>query len=315
MITQINEVELLYFHYLINKNNTILIQTGLKNALYQKLQPQEGSSFLIERYTSPYFESPWHFHEEFELVYCEQGFGKKFIGSVCSEYEEGDLYLLGSNLPHWFKADDSFYESIHSKKPCSLVIQFREQFLGKEFFLSPEMNEMKHILDYSSRGLVIRGDHKNTIATIMQSMIHQNKFEKLSSLIYIFELLSKKTELRPLLLEHSEKLNNKDLNKMSAVMEFTLQNYLEDIKVIEAANLLGYTEAAFCRYFKFRTRTSYMEFVNRLRLDHACDLLSKTNQTVLEICFNSGFRNLSNFNRQFRKYFGKNPKTFRKMET
>jgi len=87
----------------------LILEKINKNALYQKLPLTNGSSFVISRYTSPFFETPWHFHEEYELVLCES-FGKKFIGNSFSSYQVGEMALIGKNVPHLFKADASYYE-------------------------------------------------------------------------------------------------------------------------------------------------------------------------------------------------------------
>jgi len=130
-----------------------------KRALYQKLPLTRGNSFVLGRYISPYFETPWHFHEEYELVYCETGFGKKFIGSSFSEYQQGEMALIGKNVPHLYKADDSFYDDEAVIKPSSMVIQFLENFLGNSFFSAPEMSEMKQVLSLSMNGWMISTRH------------------------------------------------------------------------------------------------------------------------------------------------------------
>lgn len=103
----------------------------LKKPLLQKLPLTFGSSFLIDRFESPYFETPWHYHQEVEIVLCDGGFGKKFVGNHVSDYVEGDLAILGSNLPHWYRADDACYQH---QKPASIVIHFLDDCFGEFFF-------------------------------------------------------------------------------------------------------------------------------------------------------------------------------------
>ena len=112
----------------------------LKKPLLQKLPLTFGSSFLIDRFESPYFDTPWHYHEEIEIVLCDGGFGKKFVGNHVSDYAEGDLAILGSNLPHWYRADDACYQH---QKPASIVIHFLNDCFGKDFFEAEEMTEIK----------------------------------------------------------------------------------------------------------------------------------------------------------------------------
>lgn len=153
-----------------------------KNAIYQKLPLTRGNSFVINRYTTPHFETPWHFHEEYELVYCDTGFGNKFIGNSFSPYQQGEMAFIGKNVPHLFKADNSFYEPEANVKPSSIVIQFLEDFLGRHFFNSPEMIEMKQVLTLSMNGLMVVGETRDKIRTVMFDMLEAGKTDKLKGL-------------------------------------------------------------------------------------------------------------------------------------
>lgn len=288
------------------------VQQTNKNALYQKLPLPIGNSFLLNRYTSPYFETPWHFHEEYELVYCEKGFGQKYIGNSFSEYQQGEMALIGKNVPHLFMADASFYEADAAVKPSSVVIQFLEDFLGKSFFNCPEMTEMKQVLSLSMNGLMITGKTKQAIRGIMLQMLAEGKTGRLKYLIEIFGILSASAELHPLSLSTISGININDSLKMHKVLEYALANYKEDITIEEVAALTNLSASAFCRYFKSRTQKTFLSFIIEMRLNEACKLLKGTDLSVLDICYESGFKNLSNFNRLFRKQFNYNPVEYRK---
>jgi hypothetical protein len=247
-----------------------------KRALYQKLPLTRGNSFVIDRYISPYFETPWHFHEEYELVYCETGFGKKFIGNSFSEYYEGEMALIGKNVPHLYKADDSFYDEEAIIKPSSLVVQFLEDFLGKTFFSTSEMSEMKQVLSLSMNGLLITGRTKEKIRDAMYEMMQEEKTGKLKGLIEIFHLLSISKELQPLSLTTVSGINLNDSAKMQKVLDYALKHFKEDITIDKAAKLTHLSPSAFCRYFKSRTQKSFLGFVIEMRLIEACKLLKET---------------------------------------
>ena len=282
-----------------------------KAALFQKLPNSEGNSFIVNRYQSPYFETPWHFHQEYELVYCETGFGMRFIGNNFSSYTAGELALIGKNVPHLFKADDSFYKPGATIKPSSVVIQFVDDFLGKDFFNSPEMAEMKRILSLSMNGLMILGDTRHKIRQIMLDMLCCGNVAKLAGLVRIFELLSESTDLQPVSVDEISGVNAMDSAKMNRVLEYALTNYKGNISTGDAARLVNLSESAFCRYFKSRTQKPFLNFVIEMRLNEGCRLLNETELSVLEICYESGFKNLSNFNRLFRKRFNQNPAAYR----
>lgn len=283
-----------------------------KNALYQKLPSTRGNSFLVNRYTSPYFETPWHFHEEYELVYCENSFGQKYIGNSFSEYHQGEMALIGKNVPHLFMADALFYEAGATVKPSSVVIQFLEDFLGKPFFNCPEMTEMKQVLSLSMNGLMITGKTKEAIRPIMLQMLDEEKTGRLKCLIEIFGILSASVELQPLSLSTINGININDSLKMHKILAYALAKYKEDITIQEVAELTNLSASAFCRYFKSRTQKSFLSFIIEMRLNEACKLLKETDLSILNICYEAGFKNLSNFNRLFRKQFNQNPVEYRR---
>jgi AraC-like DNA-binding protein len=283
-----------------------------KNALFQKLSPHPDNSFLINRYESPYFETPWHFHEEYELVYCEKGFGSKFIGNSFSAYQEGEIAFIGKNVPHLFKADDSFYQPGAQVKPSSIVVQFLQGFLGADFFDIPEMAEVNKLLTLSQNGLMILGETRIKIKSILYEMLGSGKIGRLKGLIEIFGLLSVSQELQPLSVHHISGINSKDSLKMNRVLEYALQHFKEDISISVAAEMVNLSESAFCRYFKSRTQKSFLGFVIEMRLNEGRRLLRETNISVLAICYESGFKNLSNFNRLFRKEFNESPLEYRR---
>jgi AraC-like DNA-binding protein len=280
--------------------------------LFQKLPPATGNSFVIGRYESPYFETPWHFHEEYELVYCETGFGKKFIGNSFSHYQEGEMAFIGKNVPHLFKADEAFYQPGSVIKPSSLVIQFREDFLGTGFFNSAEMAEMKQILAHSMTGLLVTGETNAAIKRLMLGMLNASNIARLGALVEIFGLLSSSQELQPLSVNTISGINVTDSIKMNRVLEYALAHYKSDISINGAAALANLSGSAFCRYFKSRTQKSFLGFVIEMRLNEACRLLQETDMPVLEICYEAGFNNLSNFNRLFRKQYSESPGAYRK---
>ncbi len=284
----------------------------IKKAIFQKLPLSYGSSFLTERFESPHFETPWHYHKEFEIVLSEKGFGKKFVGNHVSDYQEGDLALIGSNLPHWYRADDSFYQPNPALKPASVVIHFLEDSLGPGFFNLSEMTEINKLMNRSLFGLEFFGDTRQQITALIYRMLEADKVGRLIGLIEILNLMSHSKEYRILSGMGMTGSSLKDTDRMNIVFDYVFKKFRSDINLSEIASLTRLTEPAFCRYFKARTQKTFVDFVNEIRIGHACKLLMETEMNILEICYESGFKNLSNFNRQFRKFMDTNPKEYRK---
>jgi AraC-like DNA-binding protein len=284
-----------------------------KLPLLQKLFITPGSSFLVDRFESPNFESPWHYHPEFEIVICDGGFGKKFIGNHISDYQKGDLALLGSNLPHLYRADDQCFNSSFYEKPASLVIHFLDNCFGDAFFSIEEMTEINKLLKLSKVGIEFLGDSKIEIIEKIKVMQKADKIGKFIGLIEVLSLMAKSKEYK--LLSEIEMVGAglKDSERMHLVFDYVVKNFKNKVNLSEISTITKFSEAAFCRFFKERTKKTFSQFVNEIRISHACKLLKESDMTILEIGFESGFNNLSNFNRQFKLLKGENPKTFRKI--
>lgn len=283
----------------------------LKKPLLQKLPLSFGSSFLIDRFESPHFETPWHYHQAIEIVLCDGGFGKKFIGKHVCDYTEGDLAILGSNLPHWYRADDSFYHQNQTIKPASIVIHFLDDCFGKDFFDIEEMTEIKRFLEIAKLGIEFYGDTKNIIREKILGLLEADKIHRFLGLIEILHLMAHSKEYKLLSENGMVGVSTKDSQRMNAVFDYVLKNFKNDIDLSEIADKTNFSEAAFCRYFKLRTQKTFVAFVNEIRIGYACKLLIESELNILEICYESGFKNLSNFNRQFRKMMNTNPKNYR----
>ena len=145
----------------------------------------------------------------------------------------------------------------------------------------------------------------------MYEMLNVGKFGRLNGLIEIFGILSTSNELQPLSFDTISGINAFDSKKMNKVLEYILLNYKSNVSIKEAAHRANLSESAFCRYFKSRTQKSFMSFIIQIRLNETLRLLKETDMTILEICYSSGFNNLSNFNRLFRKKYTQSPIEYR----
>jgi AraC-like DNA-binding protein len=231
------------------------------------------------------------------------------VGNHVSDYAECDLAILGSNLPHWYRADDACYQH---QKPASIVIHFLNDCFGKDFFEAEEMTEIKYFLKTANLGIEFYGQTRTKIQEKIQCLLQADKVARMLGLIEILHLMSVTKEYRFLSENAIEGVSKKDSERMNEVFNYVLKNFKNDINLSEIANKTRFSEAAFCRYFKLRTQKTFVEFVNEIRIEYACKLLAENDLNILEICYESGFKNLSNFNRQFRRYTKNNPKTYRK---
>ncbi len=280
-----------------------------RKALLEKIAPVFGSSFTIRKFTNPETcKTPhWHFHPEYEIVYISNGQGKRHIGNHISHYENGDLIFLGPNLPH-FGFCDQFMEE-HTE----IVIQMKADFLGKDFFQSPEMAIIKQLFERSKQGLIFDQMVKEIIGKHLISMLAMDNFDRLLELLKILKILAQ-TEAYTLLNASglSLEVQSQDHYRINTIYQYVESRFKEEISLDEMAKEVNMTVPAFCRYFKKLTGKTFTHFVNEFRIAHACKLLSKGTLPISEVCYESGFNNFSHFNKQFRLITGNSPSKYRK---
>ncbi len=279
------------------------------------------TSFLYNKLQCNYFDKPWHFHEEYELVLIEKSRGTKFIGDKVGLFEEGELMLIGSNIPHLFRNSQEYYEKNHNLLASSVFIHFTEDFLGRNFFDLPEMKLVRKLLHNSSFALEIHGKIKKYVMGKLYDISDEKPAQRLLNLLSILIKLSESKELKPLLsngfVSNNNRLiktnnNSNDTDRIHKVFEFIMKNYQREIYLQEIASMLNMSCVSFSRYFKHHTRKTFSEYVTEIRISHACGLLMQDNESISQISYSSGFENLSNFYRHFRKITGVLPKDYRR---
>jgi len=270
----------------------------------QKLPLPEHCSFVADRFITPFFETPWHYHKEYELVLIIKGKGKQFIGNHISDYDEGSLIFLGPDLPHLFRKENI------QEKGGSLVIHFKEEFLGRDFISIPEMQKINLLLQKSRMGLQIYGKSRENISQKMHEMVELKGMYRLINLLTIMSMLCDSTEYELLSSPEISGQNSKDSDRLNKVFDYLVTNFKEEIQMKKIAEIANMSYSGFCRYFKNRTKKNFAHFVNEIRIGYACKRLMEGNATITEICFESGFNNMANFENQFRKLIKCTPYQF-----
>jgi AraC-like DNA-binding protein/mannose-6-phosphate isomerase-like protein (cupin superfamily) len=272
--------------------------------LTQKLPLAKDSSFIAQTFETPYFETPYHQHDEYELMVIKKGHGTAFIGDYIGEYQVGDVYLHGHNLPHWFKKKDE--EMIGA----SMVVQFRDDFLGEGFFDVPEMKMIRLLLNNSVRSIFCTGKLKKSIRRQLLNLEFLPGYEKVISLLNMLHEISLSDEYKYVsgaVVTHSEK----DQILINTIFEYSMDNFKRKITLGEVAGITNKSVSAFSHYFKKVTKMSYIHFLNQIRISHACELLKTSNLSITEICYKSGFNNWANFSNHFHEYCKTSPSKYR----
>lgn len=280
--------------------------------LLQKLPLPADSSFVLVDFEVPYFETPWHFHPEYEIVLVTESTGQRFVGEHIKEYKAGDLCLIGPNVPHLYRSHEEYYVSNSELKAKSIVIHFNDIFLGKDFFKIPEMSHIQALFEKSNRVLDIVGESNQFISNKLFEMFKENPTKRLLCLLEILDNLARSEEYDFLTSGNSFGTNIKDSDRVNKVFEYVMKNFKEEIRLGEVADLIAMSETSFSRYFKSRTNKNFSDFLSQIRIAHACKLLVEDKMGITEICYESGFNNLSNFNRKFKELMNISPSIYQK---
>ncbi|XOV90977.1 MAG: AraC family transcriptional regulator [Bacteroidota bacterium] len=279
--------------------------------MHEQLSFNSMSSFRIKWDDFPHFTFPWHFHSEYEIVYVIQSFGKRFVGDDISDFDAGDLVLLGSNLPHFWKNDDLFYQNDPKYWVNAVVIHFPVDFFKDQINSYPEFYRIKELLQRSLRGISFDISFTSRIGPRLKELLELEGFARTMSFLKIlndmaltdnYEILASKAFV-PNVVDWSG-------NRLDKVMYLVNSGYRNNLKLDDVAEQIGMNPSAFSRYFKEKTGKAFSDFIIEMRISYACKLLTEGKLTITQVCFDSGFNNLSNFNRQFRKITEFTPSQF-----
>lgn len=255
--------------------------------------------------------NPWHYHPEIELLYCISGKGTNFVGNSIRSIEEGELLLFGENLPHTRQRDHSYYKENPGLQPKTIVVQFRYDFLGKDFFSVNEFAHVRQLLIRATRGLKFSGKTKDAVASQLQTMRTSTGAASIIQLLSILDALASTNEFEFLNSEHYESnAHEPTFQKLNKVYLYTIENFRNKITLEDVAALTNHSPAAFCRYFKSRTRKSYFQYLTEVRISYACEKLREGNLDVTRAAYASGFNNLSHFNKQFKSIMHVTPSEY-----
>ena len=278
----------------------------------ERLPMSQDESFIVRHFDYPFYPTPWHYHPEYELVLVTESSGKKFIGDHLSDFAPGDLVLLGPNIPHTYRNDEQYYEERSVLRAKSIVVHFSLDTFGVNFFELPESKPIWLLLERSALALSVRGEDRDTVSDEMLRLVGQEGLRRWHTFMGIMTILAESPTLTSINASPQVGNNEKESARLCSVFDWIYQHFTEEVRLSDAARVAGMTESAFSRYFSKRTRTTFSGFVQELRLQKAAKLLVNDTISVTAICYDCGYNNVSNFNRQFREYYGCSPLNYKR---
>lgn len=249
-----------------------------------------------------------HSHKNFELNYVVAGEGRRIVGNHISNFTKGDLVLLGPDLPHCWEILDQKKDN----PPTCIVVHFYENITNSDFFNIPELEEVEKLLRQASRGIWFKGKSLKLMKPRLERLVNMKGLESYIELLQIFNLLLQMEEKEFLSSGERPTAFVKDLDQINQVYEYVFKNIHEGVSLQGAADILHMAPASFCRYFKKKTHTTFMKYVKSVRIGIAARMLSETDKQITRICYESGYKNLANFNHQFKIMMKKTPSEYRR---
>ena len=263
-------------------------------------------ALILQEDLQPAFFGSLHQHPEYQISLVLEGSGNLIAGDGMSSFQAGDVVVLAGNLPHVFNGHELPGQKAHMK-----TIFFTRDGFGPAFFDTEELKATRKLFKHAEMGYKV-ADENGQIRELFERIWKANKLDRFILFINLMGILSKGSHQLIASAAPEKAYSENEGKRMRKVIEYTLQNYPGQITLESVATEAAMTKNAFCKYFKGRTRKSYFTFLNEIRVEQAVRLLQEENElTIAEIAERCGFRNISNFNRTFRKIKGNRPSDYR----
>lgn len=272
----------------------------------------QDESFFIGIFQDNLEKSTWHYHNNYEISFITEGLGKRIVADSIEEFQPGDLVFLGRNLPHVWIADKEIH-SLTARTLEMVFLQFTDQILNSQLLALPEFKYVSKALLLSERGIQIVGQTLNEVSELMLQMPYLKGFERMLHFFKMMDIIGKSDSHIYLASTEYLKVRFTSPNKRIAIIhEYLMNSYREEVNLEKMAGLVNMAEGSLCRFFKENMGMTIFEYLNKIKTDFACKLLMNPDLSILEVCLDSGFNNLSHFNKQFRKAIGVTPSLYRK---
>jgi AraC-like DNA-binding protein len=282
-----------------------------KNPHLEWVAPGPVESFRWRTHDFPCSIARWNYHPEHEIHLIRKSTGKAFVGDYIGEFGPGCLMAVGPNLPHNWVSDLEAGTVVWER---DVVLQFDAALFVRAGAIFPEAMEIVPLLNAWQRGLQFHGETAGEGAMLMESIGKAHGFHRLLLFLELVRRLAQSSERTPLAsVDYVPSLDQDAPRIIQMVMSYILDNFKDTVSLSEAAEIAAMSESSFSRFFKKNSGNNFVDYVRKLRVSHACKILSETNIPITEVCFEVGYNNISNFNRHFLVERGMTPSQYRKM--
>ena len=278
--------------------------------IYFKIPKTKHSSIRVQLEGGPHFYDRLHYHPEYQITRIERGEGIFFGGAGMLKFGPGDIFFIGHNTPHLIKSSKEYYRE-ESPGIAAVSLFFNRNSFGEGFFGIPEMASVNDLLH--SAGRVIKMDSEDHLE-LAELVLQMKTATSQSLVILLLQILEKMLNAEKHFLNsaiHEYELKEARFDQLNKVLNYTFSKASENITIDQVAREASLSRSQFSRYFKERTGKTYINFLNEVRIENACSQLRDVKNSIEQICYDVGFQNISNFNRQFRKSKKMTPSEYR----
>lgn len=281
---------------------------------FRKSIPQPEYSYVVRKDVGTNIRTDWHYHPEYELVCVRKSCGTWLVGDYVGQFKSGDVILMGPDLPHCYRHDHEYITEGSGKEPGEVTaVLFLKEILGTSFLDLPEAKGIKNTLLLSDRGLKLTGRTRLEAGRILDKIQSASPGRRLIDMLSILQLIADTNEYQVLASNgfsyESDKIDNA---RISAILEFTFNNYQNQITIEEVAASINMGKHSFCRYFKEKTKKTYIQFLMEVRIGKACRLLIEDDMNIAEVCYSCGYNSISHFNHQFKAIKNQSPYEYKR---
>ncbi len=289
----------------------LYINCNLMRPPLVKVFTDPTSSFGIRQNIMPDMYNQLHYHPEIEIACIEAGSGTLFAGQSITQYRAGDIIMIGSNVPHFWKCDSTNDGMAHEPRTQVTVLHFEKNFWGSTFLELQENAYIKLLLEKAGQGISLQGQTRSKVAQLLSQMLEASGSEKIILLLNVLNTIALCSQLSFLSFE-KEIPESDDSDRINNVLRYSRSHFSRRIELEEIAAVAFISPNSFCRFFKSKTSKTYSQFLIELRVNHACKLLKENRLNSKQVCCESGFNNFANFHKYFKQITGRSPVQYQK---
>lgn len=270
------------------------------------------TTIVVQDNVVPHFYNHLHRHPEVQITWIKDGEGMLIAGNYMQRFKPGDVYIIGANQSHVFKSDDTYYDPSQNKIVHEISFFFNPDHLFQNLLRLPEMGAIRKFVEGVHNGLQIKDTSDDLVKKTMTDIMEKADSLRVAAFIELLHLFSTLKNLKPLSTNNNEQImSDVEGIRMDQIFQFVVGNYKNHITLNEVASIANLTPQAFCRYFKKHTGKTLISFLNEVRINEACKIVvSNRFDSFSDVSYKTGFDNVTNFNRVFKKTIGKSPREY-----